>query len=145
MTPAERQLLEDISEPDDAVVDTLARLRGDLLLLVASDGDFGLSASQEGMGCHAEDVGGVVTMDFDNPAPGQGFFYIVRGVSCDEKVGTYDTSGAGQIRTRDPQLGRSPSATWILLSLEPGPRHAAALSPSRASRPVCRVLARRRA
>jgi nucleoside-diphosphate-sugar epimerase len=35
MTPAERQLLQDISEPDDAVIETMARLSGDLLLLGA--------------------------------------------------------------------------------------------------------------
>ena len=35
MTPAERQLLQDLSEPDDGVIHTLAHLRGDLLLLGA--------------------------------------------------------------------------------------------------------------
>ena len=35
MTPAERQLLDDISEPDEGVVRTLGQMAGDLLLLGA--------------------------------------------------------------------------------------------------------------
>ena len=94
-------------DPEDCSYDVV---KGDLLLLRSSGGDFGLSASQPAMGCLEEDVTAPQTTDFDDPGLGEGFYYLVRGVSCAAEAGTYDTSGPSQIRSRDPQLQGATSA-----------------------------------
>ena len=80
------------------------------MLLRSSGGDLGLSASQPGTGCLEEDVTSPQTTDYDDPDPGQGYYYLVRGVSCSAEAGTYDTSGPWLIRSRDPQLQGASSA-----------------------------------
>ncbi len=47
--------------------------------------------------------------DAEDPAPGQAFYYVVRGLNCVPQTGTFDTGGAGQQGSRDPGL-QGPSA-----------------------------------
>jgi hypothetical protein len=89
-------------------------VRGDLAALVAG-GDFTGSVET----CVADDHTNVnVLFIDDDPAPGEGQWFLVRGVWVTPDLlihpMTYDTwvvdvpSGAGQHETRDPGIGASP-------------------------------------
>jgi len=74
--------------------------RGSLDLLRAGGGDFAASAPV----CLAEDNGATQVDDVGQPAAGTGFYYLVRATNCGSLTGTYDTTGPGQILSRDPLL-----------------------------------------
>ena len=74
-------------------------VKGDLMALEASDGDFAGSM----LGC-LDSVIEPQTSDPAMPGPGQAYFYLVRGVTCLPETGTYDTTGPGLAAPRDPGL-----------------------------------------
>ncbi|MDX1388115.1 MAG: hypothetical protein R3344_02945, partial [Acidobacteriota bacterium] len=78
--------------------------RGDLVALRAGGGDFRAAVLPAEMGCMEEDVASAMASDTDDPGSGEAYFYVVRGVDCASAAGTYDTSGLGQIASRDPGL-----------------------------------------
>jgi hypothetical protein len=74
-------------------------IHGDLQLLHAG----GLTVST--VGCIGEDLpspGATVT---ETPGPGQGWWYLVRGIDpCTQGAGTYDAPDGGEAAPRDPQI-----------------------------------------
>ena len=71
-------------------------LRGDLFELVAAQGDFsGLTVE-----CPYPDVSGTNQLDPNDPAVGEGYFYLVRTKDCAGGIGSFDTSSPTQIAPR---------------------------------------------
>ncbi|MEE9226463.1 MAG: hypothetical protein V3U66_01870, partial [Acidobacteriota bacterium] len=62
------------------------------------------------LGCLEDGGADLVATDPDAPAPGSGFFYLVRGVGLCGEEGTYDSGGAGQSQGRDAGIQASPVA-----------------------------------
>ena len=81
-------------------------LKGDLLAFNSSGGDFAGSVSA----CLEDDGLDFKAFDFVSPAPGEGFFYLVRGVGVCSVPGTYDNAGPSQAGNRDPGINSSPVA-----------------------------------
>jgi len=77
-------------------------IRGDLLALQTAAGDY--SSAQ--ITCVAENVSGTSAGFTDEPAPGEGFFLLLRAVSSTD-TGTYDSLGSRQIGGRDPGIATS--------------------------------------
>jgi PKD repeat protein len=75
-------------------------VKGDLGQLRSSRGDY--VASQ--VGCLEDDGVDLQAMDIDQPLPGQGFYYLTRATNCAAQTGSYDTTGIGQVDTRDAEL-----------------------------------------
>jgi hypothetical protein len=80
-------------------------VRGSLTLLGSSGGNF-TTATQA---CLANDQAGVSFLDATLPAAGDGFFYLVRGISCGG-AGTYDSGAVSQVGSRDAEIAASASA-----------------------------------
>ncbi len=79
-------------------------LTGDLGLLRDTGGDFGAAVSA----CLGDDVAETEIGHAAIPAPGQGFFYLVRPVVSAENVGSYDVEGkSGQFGDRDAPIAAS--------------------------------------
>lgn len=73
-------------------------VRGSLSALTFATG--GLSAAVDR--CLANDLTTLSIDDVDLPAPGDGYFYLVRGAGCES--GSFDDASAGRQALRDPQL-----------------------------------------
>jgi len=73
-------------------------LRGWLDVLRATSGSF-LAAADA---CVGDDVAGTSLADPFVPAPGEGVFWLVRGVGCGAVGGTWGDGGTGQVAPRDP-------------------------------------------
>lgn len=71
--------------------------RGVLSTLLATNGDFQASTDA----CVANDYGSTVLDNFDVPDPGDGFFYVVRAVGCNQLNGSYDDLAPDQTGSRD--------------------------------------------
>jgi hypothetical protein len=81
-------------------------LKGDIVTLNGSGGDFTSSMTA----CLENDGLDFKAFDFDSPAPGAGFYYLVRGVAVCSVTGTYDNAGPSQPGSRDPGINSSPVA-----------------------------------
>ena len=75
-------------------------VKGDLLSLRASGGDFTASTT----GCLADDLVGTTVSDPAVPAPGNGWWHLVRPVSSCGGSGTYDEGSPGQQGSRDAEI-----------------------------------------
>ena len=75
---------------------------GDLTLLRESQGDFTESTEN----CVEDNLTMTFTEAKGDPDPGQGFWYLVRGVNNDGN-GTYDSGGSSQIGLRDAEMAAS--------------------------------------
>jgi PKD repeat protein len=73
-------------------------VKGDLLALRAGGGDFSVSELE----CVEEDGGDTQSADGTPLGTGQAFFYLVRGTDCAGQTGSFDTTGPGQVASRDP-------------------------------------------
>jgi hypothetical protein len=78
-------------------------VRGNLGRLQANSGNFSISVDR----CLAEDLPSTILAIPDDPPPGAGFWYLVRGVSEAQNL-TYDTSSAQQAAPRDAAIDASP-------------------------------------
>jgi hypothetical protein len=78
-------------------------VRGDLATLKSQSGNFSQSADQ----CLGSRLTTNYAVDSYLPAPGQGFWYLVRSANCGG-AGTYDDGDAHQVTSRDPGLNASP-------------------------------------
>jgi hypothetical protein len=88
--------------PDATAYDVV---RGGLSELRSSGGSFG-SATQE---CLADERPETSLEHGPGPAPGAGFWYLVRAVGCGAN-GSYDDAGPGQTGSRDAEIAASPAA-----------------------------------
>lgn len=77
-------------------------VRGDLASLRATGGDYAASAGQ----CLDDDRTTTTWRASDTPAPGEGFWFLVRGQNCGGS-GSYDTGTASQAGARDPGIAAS--------------------------------------
>jgi len=75
-------------------------VKGDLGQLRASGGNFSVAQLE----CLEDDGGDTEATDPGSPPAGQGYVYVVRAADCANRAGTFDTSGTGQVGTRDPEL-----------------------------------------
>lgn len=73
-------------------------VRGDQSLLNGGGGQ---------LDCLANDISATSITDFSEPAPGAGYFYLVRAANCATQTGTYNSSGPGQIGNRDLAIQES--------------------------------------
>ena len=80
-------------------------VRGGLASLSVTGGDFAIATDQ----CLANDDPGTSAQDASAPAPGQGFWYLVRGGNCGG-VTSYNSAGPGQVGNRDSGIAASPNA-----------------------------------
>jgi hypothetical protein len=88
-------------------------VRGDLRGLRQSGGNFTVALNQivpAGDVCMVDDGGGLSTIDpRPDPAPGSGYFYLVRAVAGCAAGGTYD-EGGGQVGSRDAEIAAATGA-----------------------------------
>jgi probable HAF family extracellular repeat protein len=81
-------------------------IRGDLLALLSTGGDFAVATEA----CLLNSTSLLGTTDSaPDPAAGDGYWYLVRAEGTGNQ-GTYDESGPGQVGSRDVEIGRSPFA-----------------------------------
>lgn len=80
-------------------------VRGSLGQLLGSGGDFTISTQA----CLANDQVATSYLDPATPPVGNGFWYLVRGLSCGG-AGTYDSIGGSQIGSRDSEINASPNS-----------------------------------
>jgi PKD repeat protein len=99
---ADRKTLDWDPEPTAASYDVV---RGRLLQLIASGGDFTLAQDS----CVVDDTTATTWADPQSPASGQGYFYLVRATNCADQTGSFDEIGPGQAGSRDPELQGSTS------------------------------------
>lgn len=86
----------------DAVADRFDVMKGDLMNLQTSSGDFASSLN----GCLEEDSADAQSSDPDEPGAGGGFYYLVRGqAGC--RNGTCNCGQSGQIGDRDSEINAS--------------------------------------
>ncbi len=79
-------------------------VKGDLMSLISSTGDFTSSLNV----CLEDDSFDTEAGDPDDPASGEGFYYLIRAQDvC--KYGTYNTDQASQIEDRDAEIESSPN------------------------------------
>ncbi len=77
-------------------------VKGDLMLLCSSGGDFRYSLT----GCLEDDSTDTQAVDYNDPQANQGFYYLIRAqATC--KSGTYNIDLPGQIGDRDPEIDAS--------------------------------------
>jgi len=76
-------------------------VKGDLLLLASSGGDFTASL----LSCLEDDGADTAALDISLPASGEGFYYLVRAAA--PSAGTYDCGCAAQTASRDPGIAAS--------------------------------------
>ncbi len=81
-------------------------VRGDLIALHASGGDFTSSMRQ----CLENDSPDAQSFAIAHPMAGAGFYYVVRGVGLCGEAGTYDGGVPKQSGSRDAEIAASPSA-----------------------------------
>jgi hypothetical protein len=79
--------------------------RGSLAILRATYGDF----SQETTDCVENDLTGTTHDDADVPDAGDGFWYLIRAVSCGGSA-TFDSGAPSQVGSRDAAIRASASA-----------------------------------
>lgn len=79
-------------------------VRGPLSGLRSSGGNFTTSTNA----CLADDVAGTTFLDSALPVAADGFWYLVRGVTC--VGGPYDSSDPSQVGSRDAEINAAPSA-----------------------------------
>ena len=77
-------------------------VKGDLATLRSSGGNFVLATT----GCLSNNRTTTALTDSSATAPGQGFWFLVRGENCGGK-GTYDSGGATQVGLRDAEIAAS--------------------------------------
>jgi hypothetical protein len=87
--------------PDAEAYDTL---RGDLGALLAASGDYSVAVA----GCLKNNGRDSLSWDPSTPAPGEGFFYLVRAVDYACGFGTYDTGSPSQHASRDVLIEAAP-------------------------------------
>jgi hypothetical protein len=80
-------------------------VQGDLRALKENSGDFSLAVNQ----CVEENIDATSTSHAGDPASGEGFWYLVRGVSRDGNM-TYDSGGPGQAGSRDAGIDADPDS-----------------------------------
>ncbi len=73
--------------------------RGSLSALHASSGDFAVATTD----CMESALSATNTTDADAPTTGDGFWYLVRGMTCGGR-GTFDTGAPSQAGSRDPGI-----------------------------------------
>ena len=78
--------------------------RGSLKVLRSSHGNFSAAATD----CLENDMPFTSRDDTDTPAVGDGFYYLVRAVSCGGSA-TFDSGAFSQVGSRDAELQASPS------------------------------------
>ncbi len=83
--------------PSQASGTTYDLVRGNLRSWLAADADFAAA----GVSCLENDDTNSRASDPTVPPPGGAFFYLVKPSNCALEDGGYDTSGAGQIGSRD--------------------------------------------
>lgn len=86
--------------------DTYDLIRGDLATLAQTAGEF----SQAVETCLAASHAGTSWDDPEEPAPGAGWFYLVRARGCGDQPGSYDSNGPSQSTSRDDSIAASPAA-----------------------------------
>jgi len=79
-------------------------VRGDLQALRSSGGNFALSSVTQL--CVADDVAATTASDTNDPAPGAGFWYLVRAVDAAGPA-TYDSGAPSQVDLRDAEIAGS--------------------------------------
>jgi hypothetical protein len=79
--------------------------RGSLAMLRSSYGDF----SQATTDCVENDLTGTTSDDADVPDAGDGFWYLIRAVSCGGSA-TFDSGAPSQVGSRDAAIRASASA-----------------------------------
>jgi hypothetical protein len=80
-------------------------VRGSLDSLRSSGGNFTTAVQA----CAANDAGSTSVASAETPAPGQGTFYLVRGVNCGGP-GSFDSGSAKQAGSRDAEVAASAGA-----------------------------------
>ena len=80
-------------------------VQGDLNTLRSTGGDFFLATTA----CLADNRSTNSLDTPDSPAPGDGFWFLVRMVDEDAGVGSYDEPSGSQIGSRDPGIDDSPA------------------------------------
>jgi hypothetical protein len=80
-------------------------VKGDLRALRESSGDFSLAVEE----CLEENIDATSTPHTGDPTSGEGFWYLVRGVSRDGNM-TYDSGGSGQAGSRDDEINADPDS-----------------------------------
>jgi hypothetical protein len=80
-------------------------VRGDLSTLLATGGDFTAAVDP----CLANDTPAYELNDADLPAPGEGDWFLVRGVGAGGPF-TWNSAGAGQVGDRDAELSSAAGA-----------------------------------
>jgi hypothetical protein len=80
-------------------------VRGDLSLLNSSGGDFSIAVQE----CVADNFAGISIEYTGTPAPGRGFWFLVRPVYA-AVDGTYDSEDPAQVGLRDLEIDASPLA-----------------------------------
>lgn len=78
-------------------------VRGDLGLLRATAGDFAAATT----GCAADNTSVTTLASAETPAPGEGLWYLVRGVAPQGSL-TWDAPGGSQFGSRDPGIAAAP-------------------------------------
>jgi len=79
-------------------------VRGGLSLLRSSGGNFTTATNT----CLGDDLAGTSVLDTALPAGADGFWYLVRGVTC--AAGPYDSVDPSQVGSRDGEINASSSA-----------------------------------
>jgi hypothetical protein len=92
-----------ISWDPDPVADRYDVVKGDLMILRGSGGEFSTSLTD----CLESDSPDATATDGSAPAVGDGYFYLVR-TQRDCRLGTFDTERASQNGERDVEIGSSP-------------------------------------
>ncbi|OLD62261.1 MAG: hypothetical protein AUI33_13625 [Ignavibacteria bacterium 13_1_40CM_2_61_4] len=72
--------------------------------LHATVGDFTLATND----CLADNTAAISLDDPAAPGAGDGFWYLVRALSC--AAGTYDSGAPSQVGSRDAEIAASPGA-----------------------------------
>ena len=80
-------------------------LKGDLTAINGTGGDFAGSVTA----CLEDNSLDFKAFDFATPAPGEGFYYLVRGVGVCSLPGTYDYTDPSQSGGRDASISASPA------------------------------------
>ena len=76
--------------------------KGDLVTLRSSSGNFALATNE----CLANDPTTAMLLYSNTPAPGQGFWFLVRGENCGGR-GSYDSGAPRQVGLRDAEIAAS--------------------------------------
>lgn len=80
-------------------------VRGDLGLLQSTGGNYSAAITA----CASNDTSDTTLPALENPASGQGVFYLVRAVDPSCEIGTYDALSFAQSDQRDPEIQGAPA------------------------------------